>query len=112
MRTLIALLVATFLLLLAGSAVAEVRDPFDPVIDLSPDVGTGVGTGTGADPGSGTGLGDPLTSGGPGDDPLSDTGSDASSWLALAYLLGALGVGALTVAKTFEPFAPRRASQP
>ncbi|MFN2389009.1 MAG: hypothetical protein ABR575_05315 [Actinomycetota bacterium] len=102
-RTRVAFASALFLLALAAPAAAHTRDPFDPVIDLTPDVATGTGTqagGTGTGTGGTGGTGGAFQAGSAGG--LADTGSTTTTWLAVGYASLALGGAALVLARTLR----------
>ena len=86
----------------AQPALAQ-RDPFDPVID--PNAPTTTGTTT-------SGTSDPVFTGGnqPSVDSgtLSNTGSDLSPWLVVAYGLVVLGGTAVMLARMHAPKPIRR----
>ena len=114
-RFLVVLVVAlTALVALAAPALA-LRDPFDPVIDLTPDTAGGVASGDGAADGangSGDGTaGDGATSN-PGvqSDAFPNTGADTTGWLAIAYVLLASG-GALVIFSRMNSPSPQRAGR-
>lgn len=90
--------------LLAAPAAAQpvgLRDPFDPLIETGTEAQPGPGGGTETQPGNGDGDGagndgaaGPVVVDTEG---LPNTGTDAYSWLALAYAAIALGGAALTL---------------
>ena len=85
---------------MAGPALAQ-RDPFDPVID--PNAST-VDTTTGGTTTTADTTGDPsIFQPTDGSDALANTGSDVSPWMAIAYALIVLGVGALVLGRMFQP---------
>ena len=95
-----------FVLIMVAPALAQARDPFDPVISQAELTGSqGDGTGTQGD-GTGTG-GDDTDAGGDGTnvlgengaDGLPNTGGETEPWLVAAYTLIAVGAGALFVSK-------------
>lgn len=106
-KLLIASLLGLFLVLvMVAPALAQARDPFDPVISQAEITGAGTGTGTNGDgtgtngDGTGTNGDDGATVlGENGADGLANTGSDTEPWLVAAYALIAVGAGALLVSK-------------
>jgi hypothetical protein len=111
MRKAIVVLLAGFLLLVAFAAPAfALRDPFDPVVDLTPETGGGGGGGeqeeaTGADlGGSGGTEGATITN----SETLANTGSDVEPWVVAAYGLIAVGAAVVVLSKTFSPVRTKR----
>lgn len=108
-KLVIALLLGLFLVLvMVAPALAQARDPFDPVISQAEITGAGTGTGDGTGTnGDGTGTDGTGTNGDDGAtvlgengaDGLANTGSDTEPWLVAAYALIAVGAGALLVSK-------------
>lgn len=103
----------TALVVLASPALA-LRDPFDPVIDLTADTGgatSGNGTAGGAN-GSGDGTAGDGTSSNPGaqSDAFPNTGANTTGWLAIAYVLLASG-GALVVFSRIDTPSPERSAR-
>lgn len=99
-KLMIASLLGLFLMLTtAAPALAQVRDPFDPVISQAELTGAGDGTGTGGAAGDGTGTaGDDVVAGNSSEG-LAVTGADTEQWLVAAYALIAIGAGAVAVSK-------------
>ena len=94
---------------LAGACVAMAaqpalaqRDPFDPVIDPASATTTGT-TSTGTTTTSSDGTEVPFDSG-----PLSNTGTDLSPWMVVAYGLLVLGGTAVVLARMHAPRPIRR----
>lgn len=95
-------------LVMVAPALAQARDPFDPVISQAEISGAGAGDGTGTN-GDGTGTdGDGTGTNGDdganvlgenGADGLANTGSETEPWLVAAYALIAVGAGAVLVSK-------------
>lgn len=97
-KTLIGLIVATFLVLLAVPAFAQARDPFQPLVTQDT---TGTTTDTTGDTTTDT-TQDPVFQEN-GSDGLPNTGSDPSVWLVAAYGLVALGIAAIVLARISHP---------
>ncbi|MGH2746673.1 MAG: hypothetical protein ACRDKB_01945 [Actinomycetota bacterium] len=99
--------VITILVVLAAAsgAVAQQRDPFEPLVE--PGAGGEAPAGeTGTQPGP-----QPAE---PGADRLADTGGETAPWLAVAYALAAIGAGAVVLSRTLRPTLarpPRRAER-
>ena len=91
-----------FVLTAAAPALAQLRDPFDPLVDETQTTGTGTtddGTGTQVGDGTGT-VGDGTTVlGENGADGLANTGAETEPWLVAAYALIAVGAGAVAFSK-------------
>jgi hypothetical protein len=111
MRKAIVVLVAGLLLLVAFAAPAfALRDPFDPVVDLTPETAGGGGGGaeeeaTRADVGGSGGTeGATITN----SETLANTGSDVEPWMVVAYGLIAVGAAAVVLSKTFSPLRTKR----
>ncbi len=85
-------------LLSAAPAFAQARDPFDPLVTQSS--GSSAGGGGGSETGDTTPQGDVAPA---AEDALPATGADTSVWLGLAYVLVALGAGALVLSKVYAP---------
>ena len=87
----------------ANAAPSGLRDPFDPVLTVD----TTDGTTTDGTPTTDDGATDPTTTTDPApapdDDGLPTTGGDTKSWLAMAYVLVALGSGVLAAARFARP---------
>jgi LPXTG-motif cell wall-anchored protein len=97
----IASLVAVVGLIVAAPALAQQRDPFDPVIEPQETV---VATGEGGTPEPGTTPAEDTA----GTEQLPNTGGDPNAWLVAAFVLIALGAGVVVVAKSFGPAPPIR----
>jgi hypothetical protein len=112
MRKAIVVLVAGLLLLVAFAAPAfALRDPFDPVVDLTPETAGGSGGGgaeeeaTRADVGGSGGTeGATITN----SETLANTGSDVEPWVVVAYGLIAVGAAAVVLSKTFSLLRTKR----
>lgn len=96
----------------AAPALAQERDPFEPLVDPTADGAGDAGAGgqdDGAtddgstDDGDGAADGDAAAS----DGELPNTGVDPVPWLVLAYALIALGAAALVLARVFAPASRR-----
>lgn len=87
-------------LLSAAPAFAQARDPFDPLVTQSSSGGSsgGVGGGSESDDSALQGNVAPAA-----EEALPATGADTSVWLGIAYVLVALGVGALALSKVYAP---------
>jgi hypothetical protein len=112
MRKAIVVLVAGLLLLVAFAAPAfALRDPFDPVVDLTPETGGGGDDGGGQEEATGTDVG---VSGGTEvgastrSETLANTGSGVEPWVVVAYGLIAVGAAAVVLSKTFSPVRTKR----
>lgn len=97
------LVVSALVLFVLGStasvAMAQGRDPFDPVVDPNPVV----------DPGSGEVQPQPQPPfDANGSDASPNTGVDPSPYLMIAYTLIAAGAGALVLGKLRAPISARR----
>lgn len=109
-RLVVGSLAGLFLVLAMAAPALALRDPFDPVISQTEITGDGTGTtgdgtgttgdGTGTD-GDGTGTDGTGTNvaGENGADGLANTGVDPEPWLVAAYVLIAVGAGAVVVSK-------------
>jgi hypothetical protein len=111
MRKAIVVLMAGLLLLVAFAAPAfALRDPFHPVVDLTPETAGGGGGGaeeeaTTADVGGSGGTeGATITN----SETLANTGSDVEPWVVVAYGLIAVGAAAVVLSKTFSPLRTKR----
>ncbi len=102
MKKLVALAaVLVALLATAPSAAAHptgLRDPFEPLISPEDETATATSTATTEAPEVGTATTIDET-----DQGLPTTGSDPSSWLAVAYFMIAAGAGALAFARLASP---------
>jgi hypothetical protein len=112
MRKAIVVLLAGLVLVVAFAAPAfALRDPFDPVVDLTPDTEGGGGGGGGASEEGATITNAEVgteVSGATQSETLANTGSEVEPWLVVAYGLIALGAAAVVLSKTFTPARPRR----
>ena len=91
------LLVMVLVVFAAAPALAQVRDPFDPVISQAELTGTETGTQTGTEVGT---NGDGATVVGEnGSETLANTGANTEPWLVGAYMLIAIGAGAVVISK-------------
>jgi hypothetical protein len=110
MRKAIVVLLAGLLLVVAFAAPAfALRDPFEPVVDLTPESGGGGAEeeeATTADVGGsgGTEVSGTATR----SETLANTGSDVEPWLVVAYGLIAAGAAAVVLSKTVSPVRPKR----
>jgi hypothetical protein len=101
-RSLAVAVLALLLLGLASPAFAQkipegTRDPFEPLLTSDTSGATGAAvSGTNVDPTNG--VDNDFSSGG-----LSNTGADTSPWLAIAYLLIAVGSCAVVWARVRAP---------
>jgi hypothetical protein len=86
-------------LVFAAPAAAQLRDPFEPLVEEGATAGTTTGETTG-----GTTTVQP----GPATEAEPTTGADPSPYLMVAYALVAIGAGAIVIAKTLQPVAARR----
>jgi hypothetical protein len=107
MRKAIVVLLAGLLLVVAFAAPAfALRDPFDPVVDLTPEVEGDGGSGGGAseEGPTVTGSGGTEVSGAAAPaETLANTGSEVEPWLVVAYGLIAVGAAAVVLSRTFSP---------
>ena len=109
MRKAIVVLLAGLVLVVAFAAPAfALRDPFDPVVDLTPEAQGGGGgpseegaTNTNAEVGE-------EVSGATQSETLANTGSEVEPWLVVAYGLIAVGVAAVVLSRTYTPVRSRR----
>jgi hypothetical protein len=83
----------------AAPAFAQARDPFDPLVTQSSSGGTSGGVG-GSESVDVAPQGDVAPA---GQEALPATGADTSVWLGIAYVLVALGVGAIALSKVYAP---------
>ena len=84
----------------AAAHQAGLRDPFEPLIDPE-------ATGTTTTTTTTTDTVDTTTTVDTTDEGLPTTGTDAVSWVAVAYVLVAAGIGALALARFSPAFAGR-----
>jgi hypothetical protein len=89
-------------LIVAGPVAAQQRDPFDPLIQpqetVAPET-TGDGTTDQDQTTDGDGVGEDVT----GAEELPNTGADPDVWLVAAYVLIALGLATVVIARAFGP---------
>lgn len=109
MRKAIVVLLAGLVLVVAFAAPAfALRDPFDPVVDLTPEAegGGGGASEEGATTSAEVGaqVGGAVTQA----ETLANTGSEVEPWLVVAYGLIAVGAAAVVLSKTFTPVRPKR----
>jgi hypothetical protein len=110
MRKAIVVLLAGLVLVVPLAAPAfALRDPFDPVVDLTPETQSEDGGGqeepTQVDVGGGgTQVSETATQ----SETLANTGSEVEPWLVVAYGLIAVGAAAVVLSKTFTPARPKR----
>lgn len=103
-RALVAGAISVLVVVAASGAAAQQRDPFEPLVE----------PGAGEAPPDETGTQPAPQPAEPGADRLADTGSEAEPWLAIAYALAAIGVGAVVLSRTLSPplsRPPRRAER-
>ena len=112
MRKAIVVLLAGLVLVVAFAAPAfALRDPFDPVIDLTPEAEGGGGGGGAAEEGAtttGDEIGAQVNRAVTQAETLANTGSEVEPWLVMAYGLIAVGAAAVVVSKTSTPVRPKR----
>jgi hypothetical protein len=84
----------------AAPAFAQARDPFDPLVTQSSSGGTSGGGGGGSETVDVAPQGNVAPA---GQEALPATGADTSVWLGVAYVLVALGVGAIALSKVYAP---------
>jgi hypothetical protein len=113
MRKAIGVLLAGLVLVVAFAAPAfALRDPFDPVVDLTPDTEGGAGGGSSEEEatevdvggGGGTQISETATQ----SETLANTGSEVEPWLVVAYGLIAVGAAAVVLSRTLTPARPKR----
>jgi hypothetical protein len=106
MRRLFASVAAGFLLalVLSAPALAQVRDPFDPLVTDNGSVQPGPNDN--AQPNDNPFVPDD-DNGSNGNHDLPYTGSEVSGWVVLAYGLGALGTLAICIARLRTPIRIR-----
>jgi hypothetical protein len=113
MRKAIVVLLAGLVLVVAFAAPAfALRDPFDPVVDLTPDAEGGGGGGSSEEEatevdvggGGGTQVSETATQ----SETLANTGSEVEPWLVVAYGLIAVGAAAVVLSRTLTPARPKR----
>jgi hypothetical protein len=103
MRRAIAVFVLALVLvaLVAAPAMAQTRDPFEPLVV----------PGGAVDPETGEPVTDPQVA--PPvqpSEPMPNTGADTSSWFGLAYALIGVGAGMVVLARLYRNPAPTRRS--
>ena len=111
MRKAIVVLLAGLVLAVAFAAPAfALRDPFDPVVDLTPDTAGGGGGGGASEEGATTNadVGADVNQAVTQAETLANTGSEVEPWLVMAYGLIAVGAAAVVVSKTSTPVRPKR----
>lgn len=84
----------------AAPAFAQARDPFDPLVTQGSSGGSSGGGGGTSEPDDAAPQGNVAPA---PQEALPATGADTSVWLGLAYVLVALGVGALALSKVYAP---------
>ncbi len=109
MRKAIVVLLAGLVLVVPLAAPAfALRDPFDPVVDLTPDTESG-GGGGGQEEATEVDVGGTQVSETPTQsETLANTGSEVEPWLVVAYGLIAVGAAAVALSKTFTAARPKR----
>jgi hypothetical protein len=108
MRKAIVVLLAGLVLVVAFAAPAfALRDPFDPVVDLTPEAEGGGGA---SEEGATTSaeVGAQVSRAVTQAETLANTGSEVEPWLVVAYGLIAVGAAAVVLSKTFTPVRPKR----
>ena len=108
MRKAIVVLLAGLVLVVAFAAPAfALRDPFDPVVDLTPEAGGGGGA---SEEGATTSVevGAQVSRAVTQAETLANTGSEVEPWLVVAYGLIAVGAAAVVLSKAFTPVRPKR----
>ena len=111
MRKAIVVLLAGLVLVVAFAAPAfALRDPFDPVVDLTPETEGGGGGGGASEEGATTSaeVGAEVSQTVTQAETLANTGSEVEPWLVVAYGLIAVGAAAVVLSKTFTPVRPKR----
>ena len=111
MRKAIVVLLAGLVLVVAFAAPAfALRDPFDPVVDLTPETADGGGGGGASEEGATTNadVGADVNQAVTQAETLANTGSEVEPWLVMAYGLIAVGAAAVVVSKTSTPVRPKR----
>ena len=107
MRKAIVVLLAGLVLVVAFAAPAfALRDPFDPVVDLTPEAGGGGASEEGAT--TSVEVGAQVSRAVTQAETLANTGSEVEPWLVVAYGLIAVGAAAVVLSKTFTPVRPKR----
>ena len=108
MRRLVCAAALFSVLLLAAPAVAQVRDPFDPLLTTGSETDTDTGITTDTPPVTTPPAETPLVNPPPPSDDLPNTGADPKNLLTLAYVLLAAGGVMVAISHVGEPY-PRRA---
>jgi hypothetical protein len=113
MRKAIVVLLAGLVLVVALAAPAfALRDPFDPVVDLTPETEGGGGRGGASEEGATItntgGEGTEVSGAATPSETLANTGSDVEPWLVVAYGLIAVGAAAVVLSRTGSPVRPKR----
>jgi hypothetical protein len=111
MRKAIVVLLAGLVLVVAFAAPAfALRDPFDPVVDLTPETEGGGGGGRASEEGATTSVevGAQVSRSVTQAETLANTGSEVEPWLVVAYGLIAVGAAAVVLSKTSTPVRPKR----
>jgi hypothetical protein len=111
MRKAIVVLLAGLVLVVAFAAPAfALRDPFDPVVDLTPEAEGGGGGGGASEEGATTSaeVGAQVSRAVTQAETLANTGSEVEPWLVVAYGLIAVGAAAVVLSKTSTPVRPKR----
>ena len=107
MRKAIVVLLAGLVLVVAFAAPAfALRDPFDPVVDLTPEAGGGGASEEGAT--TSVEVGAQVSRAVTQAETLANTGSEVEPWLVVAYGLIAVGAAVVVLSKTFTPVRPKR----
>ncbi|HJR45706.1 MAG TPA: hypothetical protein VJ927_08890 [Actinomycetota bacterium] len=91
-------LLGLVLVVFSAAPALALRDPFDPVIDTSPEAPAGGGGAQVGDTDGGAGDG-PTVIGQTGGESLANTGAETEPWLVMAYAAIAIGAGAVVVSK-------------
>jgi hypothetical protein len=108
MRKAIVVLLAGLVLVVAFAAPAfALRDPFDPVVDLTPEA-EGGGGGASEEGATTSEVGTQVSRAVTQAETLANTGSEVEPWLVVAYGLIVVGAAAVVLSKTFTPVRPRR----
>ena len=108
MRKAIVVLLAGLVLVVAFAAPAfALRDPFDPVVDLTPEAEGGGGPSEEGATITNAEVGEEV-SGATQSETLANTGSEVEPWLVVAYGLIAVGVAAVVLSRTYTPVRSKR----
>ena len=109
MRKAIVVLLAGLVLVVAFAAPAfALRDPFDPVVDLTPEAGGGGGGSSEEGATTSVEVGAEVSRAVTQAETLANTGSEVEPWLVVAYGLIAVGAAAVVLSKAFTPVRPKR----